>query len=76
MTDTREATVPDIGDFTDVPVIEVLVKPGDRVEKDQGLVTLDLAEIAITSGATLLRELVGDGLLTSDEPRHRERRRG
>ena len=27
------------------------------------------------SGATLLRELVGDGLLTSDEPRHRERRR-
>src|SRR5690348_18472778 len=41
MTDTREATVPDIGDFTDVPVIEVLVKPGDRVEKDQGLVTLE-----------------------------------
>jgi len=27
------------------------------------------------SGATLLRELLGDGLLTSDEPRHRERRR-
>jgi cytochrome P450 len=26
-------------------------------------------------GAILLRELVGDGLLTSDEPRHRERRR-
>ncbi|HEX7128464.1 MAG TPA: dihydrolipoyllysine-residue acetyltransferase [Rhodanobacteraceae bacterium] len=44
MTDTREATVPDIGDFTDVPVIEVLVKPGDRVEKDQGLVTLESAK--------------------------------
>src|SRR5690348_3193698 len=44
MTDMREATVPDIGDFTDVPVIEVLVKPGDRVEKDQGLVTLESAK--------------------------------
>src|SRR5690348_4627673 len=44
MTDTREATVPDIGDFTDVPVIEVLVRPGDRVEKDQGLVTLESAK--------------------------------
>ncbi|HXS73138.1 MAG TPA: dihydrolipoyllysine-residue acetyltransferase [Rhodanobacteraceae bacterium] len=44
MTDTREATVPDIGDFTDVPVIEVLVKPGDRVEKDQSLVTLESAK--------------------------------
>ncbi|HET9835000.1 MAG TPA: dihydrolipoyllysine-residue acetyltransferase [Rhodanobacteraceae bacterium] len=44
MSDTREATVPDIGDFTDVPVIEVLVKPGDRVEKDQGLVTLESAK--------------------------------
>src|SRR5579885_1549454 len=44
MADLREATVPDIGDFTDVPVIEVLVKPGDRVEKDQGLVTLESAK--------------------------------
>ncbi|HJU09037.1 MAG TPA: dihydrolipoyllysine-residue acetyltransferase [Rhodanobacteraceae bacterium] len=44
MADISEATVPDIGDFTDVPVIEVLVKPGDRVEKDQGLVTLESAK--------------------------------
>ena len=44
MTDAREATVPDIGDFSDVPVIEVLVKAGDRVEKDQGLVTLESAK--------------------------------
>jgi pyruvate dehydrogenase E2 component (dihydrolipoamide acetyltransferase) len=34
-------TVPDIGDFRDVDVIEVLVAPGDRVEKEQGLVTLE-----------------------------------
>ncbi len=41
MAETKEATVPDIGDYSDVPVIEVLVKVGDRVEKDQGLVTLE-----------------------------------
>jgi pyruvate dehydrogenase E2 component (dihydrolipoamide acetyltransferase) len=33
--------VPDIGDFKDVPVIEVLVKPGDVVSKDDSLVTLE-----------------------------------
>src|SRR5690606_125997 len=37
----RDATVPDIGDFDGVPVIEVLVAAGDTVEKDQGLVTLE-----------------------------------
>ena len=36
-----EVKVPDIGDYTNVPVIEVLVKPGDTVTKDQGLVTLE-----------------------------------
>lgn len=44
MADVREAKVPDIGDFQGVPVIEVMVKPGDRVEKDQGLVTLESAK--------------------------------
>ena len=38
---TREAKVPDIGNYTKVPVIEVLVKAGDAVGKDQGLVTLE-----------------------------------
>ena len=38
---TIEIKVPDIGDFQDVPVIEVLVQPGDTVRKDQGLVTLE-----------------------------------
>ena len=33
--------VPDIGDFTDVPVIEVFVKPGDVVKADDSLVTLE-----------------------------------
>jgi len=38
---TIEVKVPDIGGHADVPVIEVLVKPGDTVAKDQGLVTLE-----------------------------------
>lgn len=36
-----EVTVPDIGDFKDVPVIEVFVKPGDPVKVDDALVTLE-----------------------------------
>jgi dihydrolipoamide dehydrogenase len=36
-----EVKVPDIGDFKDVDVVEVLVKPGDRVEKEQSLITLE-----------------------------------
>ena len=36
-----EVKVPDIGDFKDVPVIELLVKPGDVVKKDDSLVTLE-----------------------------------
>jgi hypothetical protein len=34
-----EVKVPDIGDFKDIPVIEVLVKPGDTVGKEAPLVT-------------------------------------
>lgn len=41
MAEVKEARVPDIGDYTDVPVIEILVKVGDTVAKDQGLVTLE-----------------------------------
>ncbi|EIL89672.1 dihydrolipoamide acetyltransferase [Rhodanobacter fulvus Jip2] len=40
MADLKEARVPDIG-HADVPVIEVLVKAGDRVEKEQSLITLE-----------------------------------
>jgi pyruvate dehydrogenase E2 component (dihydrolipoamide acetyltransferase) len=41
MTAPKEALVPDIGDFSDIPVIEILVNVGDVVAKDQGLVTLE-----------------------------------
>jgi pyruvate dehydrogenase E2 component (dihydrolipoamide acetyltransferase) len=41
MSSISEVTVPDIGDFKDIPVIEILVKPGDSVAKDAPLVTLE-----------------------------------
>ena len=41
MTDPLTITVPDIGDFGDIPVIEVLVSPGDRVVAETPLVTLE-----------------------------------
>ena len=41
MAELKEASVPDIGGYDDVPVIEVLVAVGDTVAKDQGLVTLE-----------------------------------
>ena len=38
---SQELKVPDIGDFTDIPVIEILVKVGDTVAKEQSIVTLE-----------------------------------
>src|SRR5687768_4536509 len=61
-----QVVVPDIGDFKEVEVIEVLVKPGDAVSKEQSLITLesDKATMEIPSpGAGVVKELkvkVGD----------------
>ena len=55
-----EITVPDIGDFTDVEVIEILVKPGDDIAVEQSLVTVesDKASMEIPSAAAgQLKEL-------------------
>jgi len=41
MTQVVEIKIPDIGDFKDVPVIELLVSPGDTVEKETSLITLE-----------------------------------
>ena len=41
MSQTIEIKVPDIGDYKDVPVIEVLVKAGDKIEKEQSIVVLE-----------------------------------
>ena len=47
MAKTLEVKVPDIGNFKDVDVIEVMVKPGDKVDKEQGLVTLETDKAAM-----------------------------
>ncbi|HEY3178381.1 MAG TPA: dihydrolipoyl dehydrogenase [Casimicrobiaceae bacterium] len=63
---TIEVKVPDIGDFTDVPVIEVFVKPGDSVKPEDPLITLesDKATMDVPSPAAgVVKELklkVGD----------------
>jgi pyruvate dehydrogenase E2 component (dihydrolipoamide acetyltransferase) len=57
---TIEIKVPDIGDFSDVPVIEVLVAEGDEVRAEDGLVTLesDKATMEVPSPAAgVIREL-------------------
>jgi pyruvate dehydrogenase E2 component (dihydrolipoamide acetyltransferase) len=38
---TKSITLPDIGNYENTPVIEVLVSPGDRVEKEDSLITLE-----------------------------------
>ncbi len=63
---TIEIQVPDIGDFKDVAVIEVLVKPGDSIKAEQSLITVesDKASMEIPSShAGTVKELkvkVGD----------------
>src|SRR6185312_13662077 len=63
---TREIPVPDIGEFKNIPVIEIMVKPGDVVAKDTPLVTLesDKATVEVPSpGAGTVKELkvkIGD----------------
>jgi len=60
MTERVQIKVPDIGDFHDVEVIEILVKPGDAVRPEQSLITLesDKASMEIPSPmAGIVREL-------------------
>lgn len=54
MAELKQVLIPDIGDFKDVPIMEVLVKAGDTVKKEDPLVTLesDKATIEIPSPYT------------------------
>ena len=47
MTQLIEIKVPDVGDFKEVPVIEILVHPGDNVEKETSLITLETDKATI-----------------------------
>jgi pyruvate dehydrogenase E2 component (dihydrolipoamide acetyltransferase) len=74
-----EVKVPDIGDFKDVPIIEILVKPGETIKAEQSLVTLesDKASMDVPSPvAGVVREILakigdkvsmGKPLLTLEE---------
>ena len=82
-----DVKVPDIGDFKDVPVIEVLVKPGDQIAAEAPLVTLesDKATMEVPSPAAgVVREVavkVGDkvsegSLIARLDAKERESRSG
>ncbi|HGG58954.1 MAG TPA: hypothetical protein ENK26_03435, partial [Gammaproteobacteria bacterium] len=72
MSETIEVRVPDIGDFSSVEVIEVLVAPGDRINPEDSLITLesDKASMEIPSpqGGVVkdLRVKVGDAISEGD----------
>lgn len=59
MADTIDITIPDLGDFSDVEVIEVLVKAGDKVAREDGLITLE------TDKATMDVPAPQDGVIES-----------
>src|SRR4051795_8021490 len=62
--------VPDIGDFSDVPIVEVLVSAGDEVEAEQPLVVLESdkasMEIPAPEAGTITELLVGEGDTVSE----------
>ncbi len=47
MSQTIEVKIPDIGDFKDIAIIEIAVKAGDKVEKEQSLITLETDKAAM-----------------------------
>jgi pyruvate dehydrogenase E2 component (dihydrolipoamide acetyltransferase) len=67
-----EVRVPDIGDFKDVAVIEIMVKPGDNIRVEQSLITVESDKAAMeipSSAAGVLKELkikVGDKVNIGD----------
>jgi pyruvate dehydrogenase E2 component (dihydrolipoamide acetyltransferase) len=54
---TTEVRVPNIGDFKDVPVVDVLIKPGDRVKKEDPLITLESEKASMDVPSTLEGEV-------------------
>ena len=67
-----EVLVPDIGDFKDVAVIEIFVKPGDAIKMEQSLITVESDKAAMeipSSAAGVLKELkvkIGDKVNIGD----------
>ncbi len=65
MSQQLTVTVPDLGDFGDVPVIEILVAEGDRVDAEQSLLTLEsdkaTMEVPAPAAGVVQKLLVGIG---------------
>ncbi len=72
MADSIDIKVPDLGDFADVEVIEVLVKAGDRIAREDSLITLETDKASMDVPATdhgVIEELtvaVGDKVSSGD----------
>jgi dihydrolipoamide dehydrogenase len=58
--------VPDLGDFSDVEVIEILVKPGDSVEVEDGLVTLETDKASMDVPASRAGKIVSVEIAVGD----------
>ena len=71
MTTQIEIKVPDLGDFSDIPVIEVLVAVGDSVEAEQSLLTLEsdkaMMEVPTAVAGTITELRVSEGDTVSED---------
>ncbi len=65
MTDKLDIVVPDLGEFSDVEVIEVLVGPGDKVRREDGLITIETdkatMDVPATGSGTIMEITVAVG---------------
>lgn len=66
-TETIEVTVPDIGDATDVEIIEILVSEGDVVEEEDGLITLETDKATMDVPAPKAGKIVALKVKTGDK---------
>ncbi|MCG8433090.1 MAG: biotin/lipoyl-binding protein, partial [Gammaproteobacteria bacterium] len=67
MADRYSVTVPDIGDFTDVEIIEVLVNEGDTVDVEAPLITLETDKAAMDVPAPVAGKIVELKIATGDK---------
>jgi len=70
VSDTKQIKIPDIGDFSDVPVIEVLVNEGDEVNAEDPIITLEsekaTIEVPSPESGTVVKMLVKEGDAVSE----------
>jgi len=67
MTTDQDVLLPDIGDFSDVEVVEVLVQPGDQVGVDQSLIALESDKATMEIPSPLAGEVVSVAVAVGDK---------